>query len=406
MAQVILMAGYNFIDLNGTVVADTSTTKSEVEEEQKEIFGEDVDLSDESPNGVLVNSETISRNGVAVNNANLANQINPNLAGGIFLDAIWALTRALTGGRKEATFSTFSTPVDLTGVPLTFIPSGSLALVGEDQFESVSDVTLDGSGNGSVNFQAVETGPIPCGIGDLNSIVTGAPLGWETVNNTVAATLGQSEEPDEVSRQRRIDTLALQGISISKAITSAISDLDGVKSLSYRENFTKIDAVIDGVFLLANSIYACVDGGTDEDIAFALFENKTAGANWNGGVTVNVTDPTSGQIYPVKFARPDEIQIWVIVTIAPTTVTNPSYVVETSVLRYANGLIDGESGFIVGASVSPFEIAGAVNRDTPEIFVRKTEISDDGITFVVAEISIDIFEVARTDSTKISTVIS
>lgn len=403
---MVLMTSYNYINLNGTVVADTSTTKAEVEEEQREIFGEDVDLSDESPNGVLVNSETISRNGVAVNNANLANQINPNLAGGIFLDAIWALTRGLTGGRKEATRSTFSTPPDLTGVPGTLIPAGSIALVDEDQFESVSDVTLDGSGNGSVNFQAVETGPVAAGIGDLNSIAPGAPLGWETINNTVAATLGRSEEPDEVSRQRRIDTLALQGISISEAVKSAISDLDGVKSLSYRENYTKTDATIDGVFLLANSIYACVDGGTDEDIAFALFENKTAGANWNGGVTVNVTDPTSGQIYPVKFARPDEIQIWVIVTISPTTVTNPSDVIDTSVLRYANGLIDGESGFVVGASVSPFEIAGAVNRDTPEIFVRKVELSLDGISYDVAELPIEIFEVARTDSTKISTVIS
>ena len=400
------MAAYDYINLNGMIVADTSETKSEVEAEQREIFGEDVDLADESPNGVLVNAETIARNGVAVNNANLANQINPNIAGGVFLDAIWALTRALTGGRKEATRSTFSVPPDLTGVPGTLIPAGSIALVGEDQFESIADLTLDGSGNGSVNFQSVEKGPIAAGIGDLNSIAPGAPLGWETVNNTVAATLGQSEESDEVSRQRRIDTLALQGISISEAVKSAISDLDGVKSLSYRENFTKSDDTIDGVFLLANSVYACVDGGIDEDIAFALFENKTAGANWNGAVAVNVTDPTSGQIYPVKFARPDEIQIWIRVTIAPTTVSNPSDVVETSVLRYVNGLIDGEEGFVVGASVSPFEIAGAVNRDTPEIFVRQVELSLNGISFAVSELPIEIFEVARTDSTKITTVIS
>ncbi|NIV10513.1 MAG: hypothetical protein GWN62_04215, partial [Aliifodinibius sp.] len=66
---------------------------------------------------------------------------------------------------------------------------------------------------------------------ELNTVATGGPLGWETINNTVAATLGESEEPDEVSRQRRIDTLALQGISISEAVTSAVNDLDGVKSL-------------------------------------------------------------------------------------------------------------------------------------------------------------------------------
>lgn len=400
------MAAYEYINLTGIIVADTSETKTEVEEEQKEVFGEDVDLSDESPNGVLVNSETIARNGVAVNNANLANQINPNHAGGVFLDAIWSLTRALTGGRKEATRSTFSTPPDLTGVPGTLIPAGSVALAGEDQFESVSDVTLDGAGNGSVNFQAVETGPIAAGIGDLNSIAIGSVLGWETVNNTVAATLGQSEEADEISRQRRIDTLALQGISVSKAVTSAISDLDGVKSLSYRENYTGSDATIDGVFLLANSVYACIDGGTDNDIAFALFENKTVGANWNGPVSVNVTDPTSGQIYPVAFARPDEVQTWVRVTIAATSITDPADVIETSVLRYVDGLINGFRGFVVGVSVSPFEIAAAINNDTPEIFVRQVEISTDGISYDVSEIPIEVFEVPRTDADKISTVIS
>ncbi len=400
------MAAYEYIELNGVIVADTSTTKDEVEAEQREIFGEDVDLSDESPNGVLVNAETIARNGVAVNNANLANQINPNIAGGVFLDAIWALTRALTGGREEATYSTFSTAPDLTGVPGTLIPAGSIALSGEDQFESISDVTLDGSGNGSVNFQAVESGAIAAGIGDLNSLAPGAPLGWETVNNTVAATLGTDEEPDEVSRQRRLNTLALQGISTSEAITSAVSDLDGVSSLSYRENYTSSDATIDGVFLLANSVYACVDGGADEDIAFALFENKTAGANWNGTEAVDVTDPTSGQTYSVEFARPTEKQTWIRVTIATTTVTAPADVVETSVLRYANGLIDGAAGFVVGASVSAFEIAAAINNDTPEIFIRQVETSGDGITYDVVEISLDIFEIARTDSAKISTVIS
>ncbi|NIT55540.1 MAG: hypothetical protein GWN00_04685, partial [Aliifodinibius sp.] len=66
--------------------------------------------------------------------------------------------------------------------------------------------------------------------------------------------------------------------------------------------------------------------------AAALLENKTAGANWNGSVSVNVTDPTSGQVYPVKFARPDEIDIWIRVTIAQTTITDPNDVVETSVL--------------------------------------------------------------------------
>lgn len=400
------MAAYDFIKLNGTIVADTSQTKSEIQAEFREVFGDDIDLSDEAPEGVLVNSETIARNGVSVNNANLANQINPSEAGGIFLDAIWALTRGLTGGRDFAASSTFSQPVDLTGVPGTVIPQGSIAIsTSNDEFQSLSEITLDGSGNGSVNFSAVESGPIAVGIGDLNAVASGSPLGWETVSNPVEATLGRDDESDEASRLRRNDTLALQGISISVAITSNLNDIEGVRSISYRENFTDTDMVIDGVFLLKNSIYTCVDGGSDSDIAQTLLENKTAGANWNGSELVNTIDE-SGQSYPVKFDRPDEIQVWIKVTIAPTNVSNPFSVVEVSVLRYANGGIDGERGFVVGADVSPFEIAGAVNRDTPEIFVKKVETSLDGIVYSVDEITIEIFEVARTIAGQITTVIA
>lgn len=393
------MAAYNYINSQGVIVADTSQTKSEVESEYREIFGDDIDLSDGSPEGALVNSETLARQGLSQNNALLANQINPNLASDVFLDAIWQLTSALTGVRRKATRSTFNQPVDLTGVAGTFIPANSVAITANgDGFQSVNDVVLDESGQGSTQFISIEFGEVPCAVGELNSIASGSPLGWETVNNTVAATLGQDEESNEQSRIRRRNTLFLQGVSLTGATISALYNVSGVKSVSYRENFTDTDQTIDGIFLLKNSIYACVDGGLDEDIAQALLNNKSSGCNWNGGVTVNVTEDTSNQSYPVKFDRPSEINIWIRVTIAPTTVSDPSSVVRDSVLRYANGLIDGEEGFIVSASGSPFEIAGAINSDTPTIFVRKVEVSDDGVSYSSDELIIELDEVLRTNS--------
>lgn len=402
------MAAYDYINLSGTIVADTSTTKTEVQGEYIITFGDGIDLSDESPEGALIASETIARNGVAVNNALLANQINPNYSGGVYLDAVWALTAGVTGGRQFATFSTFSSPVPLTGVPGTLIPSGAIGIVSAtgDEFASVADVTLDGSGLASVNFQAVLAGPRAVAIGELDTLAIGAVLGWETISNTVAATQGRNDESDEASRFRRKDTLAEQSISVAKAVTSAISGLDGVRSLTYRENYTDTDDTIDGIFLLKNSIYVCVDGGLDADIFNSLLDNKTPGSNWNGSETDNVVDPTSGQTYLIKFDRPTSIDTWIRVTIAPTTVSNPEDVVNASVLAYANGLIDGERGLVIDADVSPFEVGSAVNNQTPEIFVRKVETSTDNITYIVAEIPIAIDEIAVTDSGKITTVIT
>lgn len=71
-------------------------------------------------------------------------------------------------------------------------------------------------------------------------------------------------------------------MSISEAITSALYAAEGVKSLSFRENTANTTATIDGISMVAKSVYVCVDGGTDAAVAAALLANKTCGAAWNG----------------------------------------------------------------------------------------------------------------------------
>lgn len=85
------MADYQFITSQGVIVPDTSTLRDDVENEYRSVFGQDLDVNPETPQGALITMEVENRDSVARNNAELANQINPDLAGGIFLDAIWAL---------------------------------------------------------------------------------------------------------------------------------------------------------------------------------------------------------------------------------------------------------------------------------------------------------------------------
>ena len=96
------MAGYNYITETGIIIPDTSENLTSVQQEFKETFGEDLVLNPETPQGVIINQLTLGRNAVAENNAQLANQINPNYAGGVFLDAIMSLTGMQ---RRPAQFS-------------------------------------------------------------------------------------------------------------------------------------------------------------------------------------------------------------------------------------------------------------------------------------------------------------
>ena len=363
---------YDYITETGTVVPDTSILLAEVENEFKTALGADLVTSPNTPQGALIVAEVLARTGVVGNNAALANQINPNLAGGTFLDAIWALT----GGQRIAATRSVVPGVELSGLPGTVIPAGSQASIADGTlFESVSGVVLDLTGAGVVDFQAVDTGPIAVNPGALNQIVTGI-LGWDDVNNPTAATLGRDQESDLAARQRRRNTLSLQNVALPAAIISALYDTPNVRSLTFRENTTAVPIVIDGVTLAPHSIYVCVDGGTDAAVAESLLENKSLGCGWNGATTVNVADAASGQVYPVQFSRPTAVPVQARVYVRNIGALNDVMAaVKQAIVDYTLGLLPGEAGFVVGASVSAFELAGAVARQVPGVYVQKCEIS-------------------------------
>ncbi len=386
------MADYQYVASTGVILPDTGDLLTTVQDEYKQAFGEDMPLNPSTPQGILITGETLARDAVVRNNAAVANQINPNVAGGVFLDAIWALTG---GQRVAATRSTVS--ATLTGVSGTVVPQGTLAATGAgDQFQSVATVTITG-GTATVNFEAVIPGAVPCAAGALNNIVSQV-LGWETITNADAATIGTGTESDERSRSRRRYTLGQLGRSLSVSILSAVYAVADVRSAAYRENFESTTQTIDGVSIGANKIWVCVDGGLNSDIAQALLSSKSGGCGYAGDELVPIVDATSGQTVNIRFQRPDEIQILVRITVkANASVTDPSGAVTDSVVRYANGEIDGEDGLTVGTDVSPFEIGGAVNQTNPTIYVKKVEvaIADISPDYVTTTIQIALDEVAR-----------
>lgn len=366
------MADYRFISASGTIVADTADLLAEVQAEWKNSFGEDLQVTSDTPQGVMIAAETAARVEVVKNNAAVANQINPDLAGGVFLDAICALL----GLQRESATRTLVRSVTLTGQPATAIPAGVRAsTAANDLFESVGGIVLDGTGVGTVDFQSVEYGPIQCAAGSLDHVVDSV-LGWETVLNANEGVLGVAEQSDASLRDLRRRTLARQGISTVEAVISDLYAIPNVRSLQFRENISDTTQVIDGITMVAHSIWACIDGGTDAEIAEALLTNKTDGAAWNGSVEVDVLETYSGQTYPVKFERPTLVPMLIRVSVRQgTSLADPQTAVRDAVMEYVNGSIPDERGFVVGVDVSPFEIAGAVSYYLPGMFVSKVEVA-------------------------------
>ena len=390
---------YQYIDNTGVVVPDTSGLLADVQAEYKAVFGADLVVTPDTPQGVLITAEALARADVVNNNAALACQINPNIAGGIFLDAImW-----LTGMQRTAATQTVVPNVTLTGVAGTVISAGTLAATAAgDRFASLSTVTLGEGGTATVNFASIAFGPIPCAANALATIVTSV-LGWETVNNTTAGTLGSATQSDQATRALRQNTLAFQAVSLAEAITSALYNVPGVTSLTFQENVSASTQTINGISMAGHSVYACVEGGSDTAVAAALLENKSSGCAWNGGTTVNVIEPASGQSYAVQFDRPTPIGILIRVTTTNGSETG----LTQAVLDYANGNINGYAGFVVGADVSPFEICAAMLTENPGVYISKVEISlTSPISYSTNAIAIAVNQIATAQASYITIVIS
>lgn len=376
---------YDYVTPTGLIVPDTDNIKAEVEAEWKAAFGEDFIVAEQTDQGVMIAAEVEARDGVVRYNAAVANQINPNYASGVFIDALWALT----GGSRRGATRSIQRGLVLTGQPGTIIPAGSLVGVTgtENLFATLSAVILDSSGSGTTDAQAQQTGQIAAAATTMTRIVTGV-LGWETVNNPTDAEVGRPIESDVASRRRRRQTLALQGISTVEGVVSHLYDVEGVRSLAFRENVKSTTQVIDGITLTAHSVWACVDGGSDADIAMALLSTKTFGAGWNGAVVVPTVEPASGQTYDVQLDRPVKVPVFIRVT-ARFNGTDGFAIIPKAVMSYRDGELEGDAGFVVGADISPYEIGGAVNQVEPFIFVTKVELStDSGTTWSTNELSI------------------
>jgi asparagine N-glycosylation enzyme membrane subunit Stt3 len=192
-------------------------------------------------------------------------------------------------------------------------------------------------------------------------------------------------------------------VALPAAITSALYATAGVTSLTFQENVSATTQTINGISMVAHSIYACVNGGSDTAVAAALLENKSSGCAWNGSTTVNVVEPASGQTYSVSFDRPTPIGILVRVT---TTNGNAQNITQ-AVLDYANGSINGLAGFVVAADVSPFEIAGAIMSEYPGYYVSKVEVSlESVVSYSTNAINIAVNEIATTQASFITVIIS
>lgn len=169
----------------------------------------------------------------------------------------------------------------------------------------------DGEGYTTVAAVATTTGPVVAQTYQISEVVT-AVSGWLGVTNLADAAAGTNIETDAAFRARRENLLTVSGKGTVDTIRAKLILVDGVSEAFVFENVTDIT---DGNGVPPHAIECVVLGGTDADVAQAIFDDKPAGIATYGGDITEVVVDSQGTSHTINASRADPIEMFMAITV-------------------------------------------------------------------------------------------
>lgn len=368
------------LSATGLSTKSLNTLISELTTALQGIYGTDINVDQNSPDGQAIN--LYSQGGVDLREVLTQSytSFDPDEAFGRVLDQRVGINGVV---RQAGSF---------TQVPITITVDRALNLVGLDgqatelnptvanlftvrdnqnnQFFLLNSTSFAAPGSQSLAFRAARLGLVEV---QLNTITTAVSViaGVTDINNPAAATIiGVDEETDAALKIRRRASVGLGAVGSIDAIRSALGNVTNVTTALVLENDT---GTTDGNGTPGHTIWAIVEGGTDTDIANAIFVQRSVGSGLRGAVEVEV--PTvSGTTYTVRFDRPGIEDLYIRFSIVDTTgaAIDNSQIAESIVENVFWNIGEAASGdvltaFLLGLNAN-YRITGM-------------QVSSDGMTF-------------------------
>lgn len=291
-----------------------------LEADVRAIYGDDIDLTPESPDGQLLGVFAEAISDVDQLAEDVYNGRSPAGARGAGLARLVRLNGVT---KKEEQFST--APLNVVGVDGTIIPAGSLVASTVDAtavFATIADISIAG-GIGSGTVRATVAGPIEAAPGTITAIKT-VISGWTSATNPSAATPGALGESDPALRVRREASVAAPSQGMLDGLYADLAQLPDVRNVVVFEN--PEDTILTpittngGGSLPPHSIQAIVDGGASDAIAAALWRRKSLGVTQVGAISGTVTD-TQGFPHTMRWDAPVDVSVYVTVRVNATSIS-------------------------------------------------------------------------------------
>lgn len=251
--------------------------------------------------------------------AYIANSFDPAVASGRIQDGI-ASINFIT--RNSATSTTVT--CTLTGAVDTPIPAGVKAKdTSGNIYASAGAVTIGSDGTATATFNCTTTGAVACPAGTLTQIYQIVP-GWDTITNPTDGVTGAAGETRAEFEARRSASVQINGIGALGAIKAQVAAVSGVIDAYAVDNKTSADTTVGTVTVPAKGIMVAVAGGTDADVAFAIWSKAAGGTPMGGNTSVVVSDTVNGYAAPyptttITFQRAISTALYVQVTLTTGT---------------------------------------------------------------------------------------
>ncbi|MBQ2319155.1 MAG: hypothetical protein IIW86_01705 [Clostridia bacterium] len=368
----------NEINENGIVTDSVTTTVANLTQAFKDIYGEDISVAQNTPDGQLINIAAQAKTDTLELATALYNMFNPDTVRGRAQDNLYKLI----GLRRKA--SAFSYVV------VNVTTTGSCILQGlDDNAESltatgytVSDTIgnnyillnteyINGAGTYALEFRAANVGAIevlPNTITNMVSVIANVA----SVNNPAAQySTGQAEETDAAFNIRFNQSRAIGSRGQDDGLLAQLLNINLVTGAYVHDN--RLSAT-DSTGTAGHTIWAIVEGGLNTDIAQVIYAEVTDGCGMRGNVSVDVTK-ANGRTETILFDRPSYQNLYVKFSL----INKSSATVDQAKLKQyiADNLATG-----IYTSVDTLQITNLIQAYSADLIPYNLTVSGDGTTWV------------------------
>ena len=288
------------ISEKGIEIDDLYTIQNRLVNAFKSIYGDDVNLDSDTPDGQLLGlfSQELANIHQAV--SFIVQMLDPYQAMGQWLEQ-----RAMYAGLTRITASySYIDDVIFTGAPKTTVPVNSIYIdKSKNKWITTEAITLNDLGSARTKFRSLELGDYR--VKTLEEFTPSTIIiGIDRVIANTKSYGGADEETDDQLLERFMLSHSINNYDNRQGMQSALLNITGVSKCTVYENFTNNT---DEKGVPAHSLNVVILGGDDEKISEVITKNKIGGCGLSG--QIETTFQLDELLRKVRFDRPQKIDI-------------------------------------------------------------------------------------------------